>query len=204
MANVKVEIIDEIIEVAKRMDRLGLMNAFSGNISVYDDGLYYVTPTGKSKANYTRDMICVLDEEGNQIAGSYKYTSEFKMHRAVYPMRSDIKAVIHTHSPFLTAYAVASKDFIVDCYAEAIMMGGAPVCAYGQPGTDAIYADVEGKIQNHNVVLLENHGVLAVGESLQSAANRAECFESAAKVVTIANLIGGAKPIAEDELKKLL
>ena len=203
MVNVKTEIIDEIIEVAKRMDRLGLMNAFSGNISVHDEGLYYVTPTGKSKANYTRDMICVLDEDGNQVAGSYKPTSEFKMHKGVYPMRSDIKAIIHTHSPFLSAYAVCGKDFMPDSYAEAIMMGGAVVAPYGQPGTDAIYAGVEPLIQNHNCILLKNHGVLAVGESLTSAANRAECFEAAAKVMTIANMIGTPDPICEEELAKI-
>jgi len=204
MTEIKVEIIDEIIAVAKRMDDLRLMNPFSGNISVYDDGYYYVTPTSKSKATYTRDMICVLDSEGKQIAGSCKPSSEIKMHLGVYPMRSDIKAIIHTHSPFLTGYAICGKDFKTDSYAEAIMMGGAVLVHYGQPGTDAIYAGIGDVINDYNCFLLKNHGVLTVGENLTSAANRAECFEAAAKVMTIAKLIGEPDPIPADELAKLL
>ena len=204
MANVKKEIIEEIIKVAKRMDTLQMMNVYSGNISVYDDGLLYVTPTTKSKADYTPDMIAVIDDEGNQIAGTCKPTSEYKMHRAIYPLRDDIHAVIHTHSPFLTAFAVDSMPVKCDGYAEAIMLlGEVPVAPYGQPGTTEIYKGVEPLIQDHNVVLLENHGVLAVGDTLEKAAFRAEGAEAVAKVIAYAKLLGTPKPIPEEELAKL-
>ncbi len=201
---IKQEILDEIVEVAKRMDRLGLMNTYEGNISVKCDGLLYVTPTSKSKASLTPNMIAVIDQEGNQVAGDCKPTSEYKMHSNIYPMRDDIGAVIHCHSPFLTAYAICNMPLKSDCYPEAIMLlKDVPVAPYGKPGTDEIYAGVKPLIQNRNVVLLANHGVLAVGPNLLTAANRAEAAEEVAKVLTIASKIGTPCPLPPEELNRL-
>lgn len=198
------EVIEEIVEVAKRMDFLGMMNTYEGNISVKKDGLLYVTPTSKSKAKLTPEMVAVLNEDGEQIAGDCKPTSEYPMHKNVYTMREDIGAVIHCHSPYLTAYAICNKPLISDCYPEAIMLlKDVPVAPYGKPGTDEIYAGVRELIQTRNVVLLANHGVLSVGPTLLTACNRMESAEAIAKVLSIAEQIGTPQPLPAEEIERL-
>ena len=98
--------IEDVIRVSKRLDGKGLVNAFEGNISVLKDGLIYITPSGKSKETLTPDKICVVDEDGNQLSGVFKPSSEIKMHQAVYKMRDDIGGIVHAHPAFLTAYAM--------------------------------------------------------------------------------------------------
>ena len=205
MSRIDMKVVEEIIEVAKRMDRLGMMNTFEGNISVKKDGLLYVTPTSHSKATLTPEMIAVLNEKGEQIAGECKPTSEYPMHSHVYLMRDDIGAVIHCHSPYLTAYAICNKPLYTDAYPEAIMLlKDIPVAPYGKPGTDEIYAGVKELIQDRNVVLLANHGVICVGPNLQRAAARMESAEAIAKIVTIATQVGTPCPLPPVEIERLL
>ena len=99
--DIDLKAIEEVIEVAKRLDDKGLVNAFEGNISIKRGGKIYITPTGKSKATLTPEKICVMDSEGKQIAGIFEPTSELKMHTAVYKMRDDISGIVHAHPPFM-------------------------------------------------------------------------------------------------------
>ena len=81
---IDLHVIQDIIDVAKRLDDKGLVNAFEGNVSVKKDGYLYITPSGKSKVTLTPEKICVFDETGKQISGIYEPSAELKMHRAVY------------------------------------------------------------------------------------------------------------------------
>ncbi len=201
---VSAEVIEQMIRYGARMDALGLVDAFSGNLSVLHDGLLYVSPTGKSKATYTYDSISVMDPQGRQVHGKYAPTSEYKMHRAVYGMRGDIGAVVHTHSPYLTAYAIRGKPVSSKAYTGLMMIfGEIPVLPYGQPGTEKIYAGLEELLQTHHAVLLQNHGALLVGRDLEQAVNRAEAAESIAKTVFLSELMGGGTPLSDEEIAKI-
>ena len=83
--------IQDIIDVARRLDDKGLVNAFEGNISIKRDGYLYITPSGKSKVTLTPEKICVFNEAGEQVNGIYGPSSELKMHRAVYEMRENME-----------------------------------------------------------------------------------------------------------------
>lgn len=198
------KIIKEILEIAKLMDEKGMVNTYEGNISVKKDNLIYITPSSKSKAKLTKKMIAVVDENGDQIYGEYKPSSEFPMHSHTYLMRDDINAIIHCHSPFLTAYAICNKKVITKCYPEMIMLlKDIPVAPYGKPGTNEIYSGVEPLIKDRNVILLANHGVLCVGPNLATVFNRLESAEAIAKVLTIAEKIGKPVELPEKELARL-
>ena len=197
-------VIDDVIESGRIMEEKGMMNSFEGNISVRKDGLLYITPTGRSKALLTPNQIAVMDGEGNQIAGDFKPSSEFLMHRGVYGIRAGIGAVAHCHSPYLTAYALCHKELTCDCYPEFLMhFKEIKVAPYGAPGTSAIYEGAKEILKNHCVVLLANHGVLAIGSTALMACCRLEAAEAAAKIISIARSIGTAVPLPEQEIARI-
>ena len=92
--NINMDVIREVMAVAKRLDEKTLVNTFEGNISAKVDGKIYITPTTKNKGLLTEDMIAVMDENGNQIHGNCKPTSELPMHTETYTIRD---AVSYTH-----------------------------------------------------------------------------------------------------------
>jgi len=196
--------IDDILESARMMEEKELMNAFEGNISVKKDGLLYITPTGKSKALLKPSDIAVLDEEGNQIAGDSKPSSEFPMHSGVYKIREGIGSVAHCHSPYLTAYALCHKELTCDCYPEFLAhFKEIKVAPYGAPGTNAIFEGAKEILKDHYVVLLANHGVLAIGSTALKACNRLDAAEAVARIMAIARSIGTTVPMPESEITRI-
>lgn len=194
--------IKDVIEVSKRMDNLGLANKCSGNISVKKDGLIYISPSATSKENLTDEMIAVIDEDGNRIQG-YKPSSELTMHSAVYNMRDNIGGVVHSHAPFLTAFAVCNMDFAFPASAEFTWdFKVAEVLPYGRPGTEDICKGAEDILaKGRNLMLLANHGVLAVGETVSEALDNLEAAELAAKTYVISKIIGEPNSLPDDEVE---
>src|SRR5215475_7797808 len=93
-----------IVEIARIMDQKNLVNTYEGNLSIKHEDKILITPSGKSKASLTTDMIAVIDETGRQFEGTLRYSSEFLLHVAAYRLRHDISAAIHSHAPYLTSF----------------------------------------------------------------------------------------------------
>ena len=198
------EAIRELLTVARHLDEKKILNAIEGNVSLKRDGLIYVTPSGKNKAFLTEDMVAVVDEEGNQLGGSCAPTSELKLHLNVYRMRKDIGGIVHAHPTYLTAYAVCGLPVRTRAYPEMMTVYGSfEVAGYGRPGTDDICREIEPLLQKSNVILLENHGALAVGPDLMQAMNHMEAAEAIAEVLAAARLVGKEKELPEEECKVL-
>lgn len=202
------EAIEEVIFVAKRMDEKGLVNSFAGNISTKKDGKIYITPTGQNKALLTPEKIAVLDESGKRIWGM-KETSETIMHTMAYEICEragwDVSGVVHSHSRVLTAFSMALKDVETEALPE--MMGNfhyIPCVPYGAPGTKYILTMAEPYLEEgYRIVLLGNHGSLAVGKTVEDAMNVVEASEAIAEQVLIANyMLGGEKGLHRDEVDR--
>jgi L-fuculose-phosphate aldolase len=208
MHRIKPEIIEEIIYIGKEMDRKGMVNAYEGNISYKDreEGLMYITPSGKRKIELVPDMIAVIDGEGHQIAGKFKPSSETPMHTRSYELRPDANACIHCHSPYLTAYALCRKPVVCNCYSEFIMLTGGdiPVVPYGKPGTLEIVEKLGPFIKRRNIVLLANHGSLCVGPDLKTAFNRLDSAERIAMILSYAKRVGEPQDLDDYEIARLL
>jgi L-fuculose-phosphate aldolase len=202
----EIKSIQEVIMVARRLDDKQLVNAFEGNVSILHGGYLYITPSGKNKALLTGEMIAVFDNTGQQVGGIYPASSELKMHRAVYGMRENIGGIVHAHPPFLTAYALCAKPFESRAHAEMLWdHKRIEVAPYGRPGSDDIYAGVKPILdKGRDVLLLANHGVLAVGKTVFDALNKLESVENAAKISVISKLIGEQSDLPDDEVKALL
>jgi L-fuculose-phosphate aldolase len=149
-------------------------------------------------------FVRTTDLNGNILEGMYKPSSEIKMHLAAYRQRSDIKAVIHAHSPYATAYAVANKPIETKAYAEMItFFEKIPLAKYGTPSTDEISEGIREYIGSFDIVLLANHGIVAVGPDLFNTFFKLEAAESMAKTLLLSKILGGEKELPETELEKL-
>lgn len=193
-----------IVDIAKVMDQKNLVNTYEGNLSIKYDGKILITPSGKSKASLTTDMIAVIDETGKQFEGKLKYSSEFLLHVAAYRLRDDAGAAIHSHAPYLTAFALNNQAIESRAYPEMInLFGKIPVVPYGTPGTDEIAAEMGPHIAKSKVVLLANHGVLAVGSDLYDAFNLTQAAESIAYIMTLANNLGHVKDLTPEQVARV-
>lgn len=201
------EIKKEICEYGKRIYNNGFVAANDGNISVkVDDNTYFATPTGVSKGYMTPDMICKVDGQGNlKEPCKWKPSSEFKMHLKVYQERPDVKSVVHAHPPIATSFAIAGIPLDKLIMPEAVIfLGSVPIAQYGTPSTMEIPDSLEPYIQEHDAILLANHGALSFGCDLNTAFFRMESTEFYAKLFLYARLLGGEKEIPCGEVKKLV
>lgn len=200
--------INDVLFVAKRMDSKNLVNSFAGNISAKVDGKIYITPTGQNKGMLTPEKIAVVDEKGERIWGM-KETSEIIMHRMAYEICEengwDVGGVVHSHSKVLTAFSMAMKD--VETKALPEMMGNfhkIPCVPYGAPGTKYILTMAEPYLADgYRIVLLGNHGSLAVGKTVEDAMNVVEACEAIAEQILITKyIIGGECPLDDLEVAR--
>jgi L-fuculose-phosphate aldolase len=201
---IKDELKKQVIRISKKLYERQLVNANEGNVSVRDGELIYITPSQVCKELLTPEMIVVTDLEGNQIDGRLKPSSEIKLHLHLYKLRADIGGVVHDHSPFATAYAIARKPIESKAYTEMIYFyDKIPVVDYGAPGTDKIFEGIGKYAHQTDVMLLANHGLAAVGTDAYDAYLKAEAVETLAKTLTITRLIGGEYPVSPNELDEL-
>ena len=180
----------EVARFSAIAEEKGLVNSMEGNLSMIDrtTGNIYITPSHKMKKLLTAEMICVVAPNGEQISGTGKKSSEFFLHKAAYAARPDIGAVFHCHSPYLTAYALAYRDFKTpeDTFLHQIF-GDITCLPFGEHGTHAIHQGIENALDGKPVALLGGHGVVCVGADLDDAIGTLEAAENFAKTVALKN-----------------
>ncbi|MGI5850408.1 MAG: class II aldolase/adducin family protein [Christensenellales bacterium] len=200
----KSNIKQEIIKIGQMMSARGMVGTFEGNISYLDDDAIYITPSGQSKELLTEEMIIVTDRNMNILEGKGKPSSELTMHLKAYELRPDARSVIHCHAPYCTAYAINNKAIESNAMAEInILFGGRiPLLPFGLPGTDEIIKGYENYLE-YNVILLANHGMLAIGSSLIDAYSKTVTAEMMAHILFISDMMGGAKDIPEADVNRL-
>ena len=196
--------IQDVLTVAQRLDSKGILNAIEGNISVREGDYVYITPSGKNKAFLTEEMVAVLDMDGNQVGGSCKASSEYKLHLHAYKLRPDVGGIVHAHPPYMTAHALCGQPIRTNAYPEMIIVyGSIEVASYGRPGTDEIYRDIGPLLEKGNVLLLENHGALSVGQTVIDAMNALEAAEASTRILTLAQQVGTPKDLPNEECDAL-
>lgn len=199
---------EQICDVCHKMWQQGWVAANDGNVSVkLDDGTFWITPSGISKSFITPDMLLRVNAHMEVLEGPKGNvpSSELKMHMRCYEKRADVGAVVHAHPPTATGYAVANIP--LDDYSmieTVIAIGAIPVTPYGAPSTYEVPDAIEPYLQNHDVMLLQNHGALTVGANLITAYYRMETLELFAKISFTARMLGGAQEISRPNIDKLL
>lgn len=196
----------EIVTYAKILDGKGLVNTVEGNLSIMDreTGKLYITPSGTRKLFLTEESVAVLHGD-KQIGGSLKRSSEYLLHAAALKARPDCNAAAHIHAPYLTAFAYCCMDIEIKCSTTFALLFGnrIPCLPYGEPGTVHIADGIDEALKTSDLVLLGNHGAIAVGKTLEDAVKIIEAAEEVLKIYMIARKIGPLSDITPEQYESL-
>ena len=195
----------EICEVCRLLYDRGYVVSNDGNVSVrVEPDKVLITPSGVGKGRMTPEMLVLCDLQGNVLTGDRYPSSESKMHLMVYQERPDVMSVVHAHPPLSTAFSICRRPLKERYLAEMIVgLGEIPVTEFAMLSTDEVPNSVRPFVQDHNAVLLANHGALTWGPTLLSAFDRLETVEQTAKVFYYVDRIGGGVEITQEQADTL-
>ncbi len=195
----------DLAQFGERLYQRGLVAGTDGNLSArLSDGRIMITPSGLPKGFLSPEDMVVVDENGKILQGSRKPSSEMPMHLFVYRNRPDINSCIHSHAPYLTAFAIAGIQLAANILPEIVLsVGNIPLTAYAPPGTEEVAKSLEPHIEQNNAFALRNHGLLTIGHSLEEAYNRHETVEHYARIVYLARKLGELQNIPSDDFQRL-
>lgn len=197
---------ESIVEYGKKLITHGLTKGTGGNISIFNEqeGLMAITPSGLDYFKTTMKDIVVLDLEGNKIDGERSPSSEYNMHRIFYQKRKGITAVVHAHSTY--AAILAALHWNIEPVHYLIGYAGQNVrCApYKIFGSEELAQVAFEYMQDRYAVLLANHGLLTIGESLEYAFDTAEEIEFVAQIYYKAKCVGNPVLLSSEEMDEFL
>lgn len=209
MAQQIFQIKKEMCEVGKRIWQKGFCAGNEGNHSVrISEDRVLCTPTGLSKGFLTPDMICTVDMDGKQVDtnNKYKRTSEVLVHLAIYKQRDDIKAVIHSHPPHATTFAIAGIPLPEGIHPEAeVFLGRVPVAPYATPSKQDLPDSITPLIgPQTNSVLMGNHGTVSFSHSLIDTYYKLEIIDAYCRILLLTKQLGHANVLNKDQMHELL
>ncbi len=195
-----------VLEAARAMHRAGLVVASSGNVSARvgppDAQLLAITTAGKDYASMGVDEVVAVDFDGEPVEGDGMPSTEMLLHTAVYRARPDVRAVMHTHSVYASALAVAGEPLPPLIDEMVVSVGGeVDVSAYAFPGTEELGDAVVAALGERNAALIRNHGLVGVGETLAEALRVCEMTERAAHIYAAAKSFGAPAPLPPDAVE---
>ena len=182
----------EVAHFAAILENQGFLTGLEGNVSVIDreEEIIYITPSMRMKSQIAAADVAVV-QNGRQIGGTSRPSSEFLLHEAVYKALPKIGAVVHSHCPFLTAYALRYEDFYAPQNTSLSDVFPHFTCLpYGKYGTHEIHRGIEDALQDAHLCLLGGHGVVAAADTLEHAASYLMAAEGFAKTIFIAKHMG--------------
>jgi len=183
---------DRILLIMDRIYRYGMTTMSGGNVSVREpDGDIWITPAGVDKGALVREDIVCIKPDG-RIIGTRRPSSEWPFHRRVYEARRDVNAVVHAHPPALVAFSMARRTPNVDLLPdEGRICGDVGLAEYALPGSARLGENIVAVLnRGAGCVILENHGVVTVGNDLFAAFKAFESLEFCARLEIAARRIG--------------
>jgi L-ribulose-5-phosphate 4-epimerase len=190
---------EEVWRSNLELPKNGLVKLTSGNVSGRDPktDLVVIKPSGYRYEDMTPTDMVVVDMGGKVVEGHLRPSVDTETHLFVYQQRSDVCGICHTHSPYASVFAARGKP-IPPCVTTAAMIGGEiPVGGYVAVGGKEIGQELLNKIGKSQAILMQNHGVFAIGSSATQATKTAVEVEDVAKIAMFAILLGD--PIILDE-----
>ena len=196
----------QVQEYALKAYEKKLVAGTSGNVSLRSDcGHIIITPTSFDYAAMTEQDIVVLTPEGTVIEGKHKPSSEWPMHCEIYRQLPEVRAIVHTHSPYGTAFAAANKEIpLILIEMVYTLLGEVRVAPLAMQGTAAVGVGAARALQGRGACLLQNHGVVAIGKDLRQAFLRAESVEEAAKISLMSYMLGSPALIPAEMAEEML
>jgi ribulose-5-phosphate 4-epimerase/fuculose-1-phosphate aldolase len=184
-----------VLDAVQRIVSADLVAGASGNASCrirrIDGDYYAITASRVPYHRFTIDDVLIVDEEIEPVGGNGVPSSESLLHMAVYRARPDVGAVIHTHSVYASAYAVAGLPIPPLLDEQVVTLGGAvDVAEYGESASSALAANAVTGLGDRAAVLLRYHGAVGVGADIDEAVAVVELVERVAKIGVLSAIIG--------------
>ena len=190
--------IEEIVNVSKYLYNNKLAAGKAGNVSARfkgkDGDVIAITPTLKSLYELNEEDIVLVDLEGNVLTKG-KPSSEVDLHLEIYKKRNDVNGIVHTHSPHATGFAFSSKRIKRHEGFGAINTPFLEDIEYETPGTMKLAKSASEAIGDEDVLILKQHGVLCVGDSLKEATLLATFVEETAKTQFITYMLNSVEDL---------
>ncbi len=195
-----------LCDAARHLYERGHNAPGDGNLSARLSSRYLLfTPSMEHKGRLEPERIVkVSSPEGRPVDPRQRPSSEMKMHLAIYAHRADVNAIVHAHSPNAVALSVAGVSMEKPVVPEAVLaLGGVPTVPYASPTTSDVPDAVIAFVDRYDAFVLERHGPVALGKTLDEAMSRLEIVEHTAHITVAALSAGGARPLPEAELDRL-
>jgi L-fuculose-phosphate aldolase len=197
----------QLCDIGRRLWQRAYVDGNGGNIAIrVGEDLALCTPTLVSKGFMKPDDMCLVDLEGNQLAGVKKRTSEILMHLQIMKRQPRAVATVHCHPPYATGFAVAGVEPPTCMIPEYEVFSSVAIAPYRTPGTPEMGKLVSDLVDKHNTILMANHGVVSWSHNnVEDAYFKMEILEAYCRTVLVASQLG--KPVntmTPEQLKDLL
>lgn len=192
-----------VLIAAKKAYDEKLMAGTSGNMSVYcpEEKLMVITPSSYDYSIMEEKDIVVTDLEGNVVEGCHRPSSEWKMHAEIYKHLPRVGAVVHTHSPYATCFAVNHQEIpVILIEMIPFLKGKLEVSEYAEQGSAQVGLNAVPILERKNACLMANHGVVAVGATMEEAYINSVYVEDTAKIYHMALCAG--RPVVIPDYEK--
>jgi L-fuculose-phosphate aldolase len=194
-----------LIATACATNSLGLNQGTAGNVSARTPEGFLITPSGLPFDQLVPEHVVEMDLEGQVASDQIEPSSEWRFHRDILVNRPEVGAVLHAHSPYATALACAHREIPAFHYMVAVAGGKTIPCApYAAFGTQALSDNVLAALENRHACLLANHGMVAVGPSLEEALRLTKEVEELARQYHLSLQIGGPVILSDEAMTIVL
>ena len=183
---------EQVIQITNELFAMGLMTATGGNVSAAasEPGTIWITPSRMYKGGLGERDLVRIDQECHVLEGERPPSVEWQMHFASYGARPGSTGAVHTHAPIATAFGITNQRFS-PINTDAILLGHTVTVPWIVPGSKELAEAVGEALLKSRGCILQNHGLMTVGEDLRDAATRAMILEETAKIVLYVKQFGG-------------
>jgi L-fuculose-phosphate aldolase len=177
----------EVAAFMRRLYKHGLTTTSGGNISCrISEDIILITPSATDKGRMKWKEVGIMTILGENLTNELKPSIESGMHLSIYKKNSEVKAIVHAHPVFASAFTAMKCNIDTNLTAEAAAILGKPLMvSYALMGTADLASLVSDSAMQSDVLLLENHGILTTGSNLLQAFDKIEVLENAAKMTLI-------------------
>lgn len=204
MGKKEVNAAKRVVATSKKMVDSGFVVGTWGNVSTRIAEKFVITPSGMKYDKLSPEDMVIVDMNGNVVEGKWNPSIETPLHAAIYKARKDVNGIVHTHSIFASAVAVARCKIppIIEDLVQ-IVGGEVNVATYALPGTKELAENAVKVLSDKKAVLLANHGVVGVGRDLEEAFMVCEIVEKSAQIFIYSKMLGNPVILNVEDIKHL-
>ena len=194
---------EAVAGASRHLAQKGLVIGTAGNISARNGDLIAVTPTGADLGTVTAEMVTVIDLEGEVVDGELAPTSEVPLHTGIYAATNAL-AITHAHAMASTALSCC-HDELPPLHYSCLGLGGAPRTApYATFGSEKLAQNVIEALKGRNAAMMQNHGSIAYGNTMNEAVERLELLEWLAELYWRASSLGTPRVLTDKDFEDII